>query len=56
MSNITEVKPKKMRDPQDTLADCKAYTKGDFTSIVWCRRNRGEWCKTNGKRCQWSKV
>jgi hypothetical protein len=56
MSNITEIKPERKRDPRDIIKGCKAYGFGDCTSPEWCRRNRGEWCKTDGKWCCWRKI
>ena len=56
MGNVVEIKPEKRNDPRDTLKGCKAYASGDYTSVEWCRRNRGQWCKTNGTWCSWRKV
>ncbi|MBM9605947.1 hypothetical protein [Desulfopila inferna] len=56
MNNITEIKPKKMQDPRDTLPGCKAYAAVDFTSVEWCRRNRGQWCKADGTWCRWRNI
>ena len=34
--------------PVIELLGCKAYGKGDKCPVEWCRKARGNWCKTVG--------
>lgn len=42
--------------PQVELPGCKAYGKSDKCPVEWCRKARGNWCKTDGVWCRWRKI